>query len=90
MKKFLIVFGLLSAQILIAPLHAEEASAAISGDHAKNTWQSLSAEQKGQAKTQAKAMAQEKAQAFQQLSPEQRQQKRSEFAAKFRARRAAH
>jgi len=90
MKTFLISAALLSAQILSCPLYAEEAPAALNSALAKEAFQSLSPEQKAQAKEQGKAMAQEKAQAFQQLSPEQRQQKRTEFVTQFRTRRAAH
>lgn len=89
MKIFLISSILLTAQILSCPLHAEEASVALNPVPTKEAFQSLSPEQKNQAKEQGKAQAQEKIQAFQQLSPEQRQQKRTEFATQFRARRAA-
>jgi len=83
MKSYVLIVGLLLAQILSCPLRAEEAPG--NAVQAKEIFQSLSTAQKDQ----AKATAQEKAQAFQQLSPEQRQQKRSEFSAKVRQHRAA-
>jgi len=85
MKKYLLASGLMLAQILSCPLRAEEVSVPADAAQAKAVFQSLSAEQKDQ----AKAIAQEKVHTFQQLSPEQRQQKRAEFSSKVRQHRAA-
>lgn len=85
MKPYLFAACTLLAALSAHPLHAQESSSATTSATTSETGQTLTEEQKNQ----AKALAQEKAQAWQTLSVAQRQQKRAEMAAKMRERRAA-